>query len=59
MIEEHEIGISSFNKLLNSLTCFSKINIFLEYGKKFKRKLLIFVEKEIVLIIDDLDRMQE
>ncbi|MEQ3308489.1 ATP-binding protein [Fusobacterium varium] len=59
LIEEHEIGISSFNKLLNSLTCFSKINIFLEYGKKFKRKLLIFVEKEIVLIIDDLDRMQD
>lgn len=59
LIEEHEIGISSFNKLLNSLTCFSKINIFSEYGRKFKRKLLTFVEKEIVLIIDDLDRMQD
>lgn len=57
IIMKNNIGTSAFSKLLNNFKGLSNLNFFMEDYGKLERKFLSFLDKEIIIIIDDLDRI--
>ncbi|MCB8566293.1 hypothetical protein [Fusobacterium ulcerans] len=58
IIAKNGIGMFGILKLFNLSNLFPKINTFIDEGKSLKNKILL-IQKKIVLIVDDLDRIED